>query len=73
VKCSRWVTMHGLAFNLTTDLDFFNLIVPCGIRDRGVTNLAAESSRPVSRQEAKEALQYHLLSVLGAELAPQNA
>jgi lipoyl(octanoyl) transferase len=67
VKCSRWVTMHGLAFNLNTDLDFFNLIVPCGIQDRGVTTLAAESNRKVARSEARDALESHLLDVLGAD------
>lgn len=70
VKCSRWVTMHGLAFNLDTDLEFFNLIVPCGIQDRGVTSLAREASKPVVRSEVRDALQFHLLDVLGAQLAP---
>ena len=42
VRASRWVTMHGLAFNIDVDLNYFNNIVPCGISDRGVTSLKQE-------------------------------
>ena len=60
VKCSRWVTMHGLALNVNTDLDFFNLIVPCGIADRGVTSLEREVGNPVDMDEVKAHMSRHL-------------
>ena len=69
IRCSRWVTMHGLALNLDTDLSYFDHIVPCGIADRGVTSLAAELGRPVGEADAAGHLLGHLADRFGLTLA----
>jgi len=59
VRISRWVTSHGFALNVTTDLEYFNLIVPCGIADRSVTSLATLLGRPVDRTDVEDRIAVH--------------
>lgn len=67
VKSSRWVTMHGLAMNVNTDLSYFGNIVPCGIEDKAVTSLQQELGREIPLAEAGEKLKKHLGDLFEAE------
>jgi lipoyl(octanoyl) transferase len=60
VRCSRWVTMHGLALNVNPDLSYFKNIVPCGIDDKAVTSISKELGRPVDMEEVKSLLKDNL-------------
>ena len=73
VRCSRWVTMHGLALNVSTDLGWFDLVVPCGIDDRGVTSLSVEAARPVDAGAVADRLVVHLADRLGLATAERPA
>lgn len=68
VKSSRWVTMHGFAFNVNTNLEYFNYIVPCGIQDKAVTSLQKELGYEVDMKEVEEKLKIHLASIFEMEL-----
>jgi lipoyl(octanoyl) transferase len=69
VRIARWVTSHGFALNVATDLSPFDLIVPCGIRGRGVTSLERQVGRPLSVEETLDRLARHLALVFERRLA----
>jgi len=73
IKCSRWVTMHGFALNVNTDLSYFNHIVPCGIRDKKVTSLAELLGRYVDPKTVKMKITEHFGDVFSANLKPPGA
>ncbi len=72
VRCSRWVTMHGFAFNVNSDLSYFNNIIPCGITDKAVTSLDKELGRKVDENEVKEKLKKHFATLFEAELIEEK-
>jgi lipoyl(octanoyl) transferase len=68
VRCSRWVTMHGFAFNVNTDLNYFKHIVPCGIDDKDVTSMQRELGFVLDIAEVKAKLKNHIAALFGMEL-----
>jgi lipoyl(octanoyl) transferase len=68
VKSSRWVTMHGFAFNINSDISYFNNIVPCGIPDKAVTSMHLELGYHLDETEVKEKVKNHLIELFEMEL-----
>jgi lipoyl(octanoyl) transferase len=68
VRCSRWVTMHGFALNVNTDLSYFNNIIPCGIENKKVTSMAVELNGIVDFEEVKKRVQHNFEIVFNVKL-----
>ncbi|UFH55709.1 lipoyl(octanoyl) transferase LipB [Spirosoma sp. KNUC1025] len=73
VKASRWVTMHGFALNVNTDLRYFDHIVPCGITDKAVTSMAAELGHEVPLEDVAIRVRQHIADLFGMELLTGEA
>lgn len=68
VRCSRWVTMHGFSFNINSNLDYFNNIIPCGISDKDVTSMQRELGYELNVSEVKDVLKKHIADQFKMEL-----
>jgi len=68
VRCSRWVTMHGFAMNVNTDLNYFNHIIPCGIPNKKVTSIKEELGREIDMNEVKEKLKKNFAKVFNVSI-----
>ncbi len=72
VKASRWVTMHGFAFNINSDLSYFESIIPCGIDDKAVTSLQKELGHEIPLEEVKEKMKRHIVNLFEMELEEEK-
>ncbi len=68
IRCSRWITMHGFALNVNTDLGYFNNIIPCGIVNKQVTSVEKELGYKVNYQEIKDKLKKNFASVFNVNI-----
>lgn len=65
IKVSRWITMHGFAFNINTELNYFNGIIPCGIKEKSVTSLSKELNAEIDLNEVKEKVRENFIKIFG--------
>lgn len=72
IKVSRWITMHGFAFNVNTDLELFNGIIPCGIKEKGVTSLTKETGNLIELLEVKQKILNHFTEFFGYSKVESN-
>jgi lipoyl(octanoyl) transferase len=70
IRCSRWITMHGFAFNVNTCLDYFNYIIPCGIQNKQVTSLQKELGYEMPMEEVKKKVKTNFEKIFGVEIQP---
>lgn len=68
IRCSRWITMHGFALNVNTDLQYFNYIIPCGIQNKKVTSLSNELGSDIDMEEVKIRIKKNFEKVFGLEM-----
>lgn len=72
VKVSHWVTMHGFAFNVNTDLSYFDRIIPCGIFHKGVTSMERILARQIPIEDVASRIVHHFVHVFGCEIAEHH-
>jgi lipoyl(octanoyl) transferase len=73
VRCSRWITIHGFALNVNTDLKYFDYIVPCGISDKSVTSMSKELGCDVAEQDVKDLIIKEFANVFEASISSSTS
>lgn len=73
IRCSRWVTMHGFALNVNTDLRYFSNIVPCGIDDKSVTSLQKLAGKEIEMNAVKERIVFHFQDVFNVSISAKGS